>query len=528
MSILTCPSCGFNYCPIFYGFNLTYPNFDTPKKYKIELKYICTINNDKMQSIDLGQYQKIIELNSTYYTDDLEEKENHNFNIKISNDDEKQKNIPKDINAIINKYNNCIIQNEKEINNYINNEKEITEKTKFILLNYIQLNKQLYFFIKTFLENIDKYRTKNLLESFYYIYKLADYFKDIDDNKKLIQKNMIDEFITKKDMFILPFILKVNKNYIKSTGFELLEGHTLPIVGLTQMRNGLILSGSCGLLKVWKKIDDINNENYNKFQIFRTVSYEHHLIRCFIELEDDIVIFCRGNQLIEALINDKDPYKELFSYQITGNSLESLASLNKNKNFAAGLYTKLYIFERNNKFPILTLQYHRLFIMKMISIPVLNLFCSAGSDNKVIIYNSTNFELYCQFEFEESHIVCLCNYNDKDFCSSTMGGKIWYFKRDDESNSYVRIGPINAHPREIYGILQINTGEVVSASRDGTLKFWNIPKQICTCLIKLNNSETYDHICQLDDGRLSFASCNRTIKIFNNLPFFNNKSPSLL
>ena len=164
----------------------------------------------------------------------------------------------------------------------------------------------------------------------------------------------------------------------------------------------------------------------------------------------------------------------------------------------------------------------------MISIPVLNLFCSAGSDNKVIIYNSTNFELYCQFEFGESHIVCLCNYNDKDFCSSTMGGKIWYFKRDDESNSYVRIGPINAHPREIYGILQINTGEVVSASRDGTLKFWNIPKQICTCLIKLNNNETYDHICQLDDGRLSFASCNRTIKIFNNLFFFNNKSPSLL
>ena len=133
MSILTCPSCGFNYCPIFYGFNLTYPNFDTPKKYKIELKYICTINNDKMQSIDLGQYQKIIELNSTYYTDDLEEKENYNFNIKISNDDEKQKNIPKDINAINNKYNNCIIQNEKEI----------SEKTKFILLNYIQLNSQL-------------------------------------------------------------------------------------------------------------------------------------------------------------------------------------------------------------------------------------------------------------------------------------------------------------------------------------------------------------------------------------------------
>ena len=101
-----------------------------------------------------------------------------------------------------------------------------------------------------------------------------------------------------------------------------------------------------------------------------------------------------------------------------------------------------------------------------------------------------------------------------------MGGKIWYFKRNDINNNYDKIGPINAHEREIYGILQIRSREVVSVSRDCTIKFWNIQKQICICKIPLNKN-SYDHIWQLDDGRLCFASANRTIKIFNNLPFSN-------
>ena len=527
MNILTCPSCGFISCPIFYGFSLIFPNFDKPKEYKIELKFICSKNQDKIQSIDLYQYQKIIELNSKFYNNNLID-DNTNYDDKNMMDYNKIKEeiIQKDINNIINQYSNIISTNEREINNYINNEKICSEKHKFILKRYLELNNQLFFFIKKFLEIINTNKENNLLTSFYYISKIADYFKYLDEPKYFVNKNIIDEFIRTNDVSTLPFLLKLTKIFLKSKGSELLEGHTLPIVGLYQMKNGLLLSGSCGLLKVWKKIDDINDENYNKFKIFRTVAYNHDLIRCFIELENDIVIFCKGQQLVEALINDKDDYKEIFIYDATGSSLESLAALNNNKNFAAGLYTKLYIYERNKKLPILTLQYHRLFIMKMISIPKLNLFCSSGSDNKVIVYHSTNFELFCQFEFEESHIVCLCNYDDKEFCCSTMGGKIWYFKRNDIDNSYDKIGPIDAHVREIYGILQIKNREVVSVSRDNTIKFWNIPKQICICKIPLEKNR-YDHIWQLDDGRLCFASDNRTIKIFNNLPFSNVKYPCL-
>ena len=525
MNILTCPSCGFNSCPIFYGLALVFPNFDKPKEYKIELKFICTNKQDKIQSIDLNQYQKVIELNSKFYNNFLnDEKINNNEDNKMDYNEIKKDILQKDINNILKKYSNIISKNEIEINNYINNEKTCSEKHKFFLKRYLELNNQLFFFIKKFLEIVNINKTNNLLNSFYYISKIAGYFKYLDDPKYYVQKNIIDEFIRKNDLSILPFLLKLTKIFLKSKGNELLEGHTLPIVGLYQMKNGLLLSGSCGLLKVWKKIDDINDENFNKFKIFRTVVYNHDLIRCFIELENNIVIFCKGNQLIEALINDKDEYKEIFTYDASGSCLEALAALNNNKNFAAGLYTKLYIYERNKKLPILTLQYHRLFIMNMISIPKLNLFCSSGSDNQIIIYNSTNFELFFQFEFEESHIVCLCNYDDTEFCCSTMGGKIWYFRRNDIDNSYDKIGPINAHEREIYGILQIRNREVVSVSRDNTIKFWNILKQFCICKIPLDKN-SYDHIWQLDDGRLCFASDNKTIKIFNSLPFSNFKYP---
>ena len=527
MSILTCPSCGFSYCSIFYGFTLVFPNFDSPKMYKIELKFICTKKNKKILSIDLGQYLKIIELNSKFKNNNLEEDDSNNNNNQqnISDYEEMKKQImEKDFKNIINRYKDIVSTNEKEINKYINKEKSCLEKHKFFLQRYIELNNQLYFFIKIFMEIISKNQPNNLLTSYYYISKLAGYFKDLDNPKFYIQKNILNEFITTGNgISKLPFILKLVNNYLISKDSEILDGHTLPIVGLYQMRNGLLLSGSCGILNIWKKNDDINDENFNKFQLLQTINQNRDLVRCFNELENDIIIFCKGHQIIEALINEKDKYQEKFSYDILGSSLESLVALNQNKNFAAGLYTKLLIFERNKKKPILTLQYHRLFIMKMISIPKLNLFCSSGSDNKVIIYNSSNFEFHSQFEFEESHIVSLCNYNDTEFCCSTMGGKIWYFKRNEIDNLYEKIGPINAHLREIYGILQIKNGQVVSTSRDCTIKFWNIPKQICICKITLDKNNNYDHIWQLEDGRLCFASCNRKIKIFNNLPFLNIK-----
>lgn len=191
MNILTCPSCGFSSCPIFYGFSLVFPNFDKPKEYKIELKLICTKNQDKIQSIELNQYQKIIELNSQFYNNIFID-ENINFDNNMMDYNEIRKEIlQKDINNIINQYNNIISTNEKEINNYISNEKTCSEKNIFILKRYLELNNQLFLFMKNFLEIININSSNSLLTSFYYISKIAGYFKYLDDPKFIVQKKIL-------------------------------------------------------------------------------------------------------------------------------------------------------------------------------------------------------------------------------------------------------------------------------------------------------------------------------------------------
>ena len=521
MSILTCATCGSNSCPIFYGMILISPNFDTPNNWSIELKYICSHHNNKMLSIDLNQYNKIIELNSQFYENIFENEEPiyFNDNTKSVNLIEIKEQLTKlDIQSIIKKYENIILLNKQEINKYIK-DKKCSEASIFFLKKYIDLNNSLFNFVKIFLDNVCKFKKDNLLISFYYIYKLIDYYRGKDKTLLFIKENIIEEYMKNNDISKLPFILEVSKSKLRSKGNEILLGHTLPIVGLAQMRNGLILTGSCGIFKIWKKNDNIKDDDYNKFINVNTLLFQKDLIKNFIELEDEHIIFNKGNQIIEAIINSKGEYKAIFTYKNLESSIYSFAAINQNKNFAAGSYKSLHIYERMNPSPIKNLKYHEIFVMGMINVPKLNLFCSSGSDSKVIIYNSTNFDLFQKHEMDETHIVCLCNYNDKEFCASTMHGKIWYFKWDENIKIFNKIGPINAHKREAYGIKQIKNGQVVSVSRDGSIKFWDILKQICILKIDLEKIEgSYDHIIQLNDGRLCFGSSNHKIKIFNDLP----------
>ena len=214
-----------------------------------------------------------------------------------------------------------------------------------------------------------------------------DYFEFMKNKKIYLKRESIEKFINSRDILKLPFLVELNKVHIPSRYKEMLKGHNLPVVGLAQMKNGLILSGSYWLLKIWKKNSDINSDNYSFFELLHTETYNSHLIQCFIELEENTIAFSKGKQIIEAEIDKDGPikYKELFQYQVAENSIESLTSINNNKNLVAGLYQKMYIYDRKNPSPIYTLQYHEFFIKKIISIPKLNLFCSSGTDNKVIL-----------------------------------------------------------------------------------------------------------------------------------------------
>ena len=165
MSILTCPTCGSSSCPIFYGMILLSPNFDNPKNWSIELKYICRNHNNKMLSIDLNQYINIIELNSQFYDNTFENEESiYSYdNKKIINLIEtKEQLIKLYIEFIKKKYENIILLNRQEINQYINN-KICSEASIFFLKKYMDLNDSLFNFVKIFLDNACKFKTDNLL-----------------------------------------------------------------------------------------------------------------------------------------------------------------------------------------------------------------------------------------------------------------------------------------------------------------------------------------------------------------------------
>ena len=236
MCILTCPTCCSSSCPIFYGMTLIYPNIDTPKNWNIELKYICSHHNNKMLSVDLNQYNTIIELNSQFYDNIFENEEPiySNHNSKSINLIETKEQLTKlDIESIIKKYENIILLNKQEITKYINN-KKCSEVAIFFLKQYMDLNESLLDFVKLFLDNAGKFKTNNLLISFYYIYKLIDYYRDKDKTILFIKENIIEEYMKNNDISKLPFILKFSISKLKSKGSEILLGHTLPIVGLAK------------------------------------------------------------------------------------------------------------------------------------------------------------------------------------------------------------------------------------------------------------------------------------------------------
>ena len=504
MSILTCPLCYSDECAMFYDLVLIYPNFDNPKDYHIELKYICSQNDNNSSSINLQDYQNIISLNEKFKINEPNKKEKENKKLTI---DEKE------INEIINNSENIQSTNEIKIIEYLKS-KNCTEIQNYYLLQYLELNKILLFFIKTFFKELFKFHSKNLVSSLYYILKM------IQKNKQtIINDNILKNFyISNQDIYSLPFIIKLNKLRPKSFGTEILLGHTLPIVGLTQLKNGLIISGSCGLLKIWDKNNNIKSEMYNKFECINTIKNQGFLVTSIIELENNIVAYGCYKNLVEALIT-KEKYEIIFIYKKAENSIYSVCALNNKKYLACcGTFKNIYIFNRENKNLINTISEHSVIVNSLIEISNLNFMCSCDTDSKINIFKiDKNFDLYQTLKLNETHILAMCNLNENDFCATTMNGFLWVYKWEISQKKYIKEFNKKIHNKPIYGLYRIKGGKIITSSTDNTMKFWDINKKICISMINLQPFESYDVICKLNDGRLCCGATNKIVRIFNNL-----------
>ena len=72
----------------------------------------------------------------------------------------------------------------------------------------MDLNDLIFNFIKIFLDNVFKFKNNNLLVSFYYIYKLIDYYRGKDETILFIKENIIEEYMKSNHISKLPFIFK--------------------------------------------------------------------------------------------------------------------------------------------------------------------------------------------------------------------------------------------------------------------------------------------------------------------------------
>ena len=67
---------------------------------------------------------------------------------------------------------------------------------------------------------------------------------------------------------------------------------------------------------------------------------------------------------------------------------------------------------------------------------------------------------------------------------------------------------------DVWCLVQLADGRVVSGSGDSTLKVWNVTTGVCEMTLK-EHSDYVDCLVQLADGRVVSGSDDRTLKVWN-------------
>ena len=467
------------------------------KNLDILIRYKC-FQEESFLTIPLEYYINILKMNNK-----LSEK---NKLIKK----EKNKNEEKimSLNDFYNNYQSKFIQYETKLTEEINKNKNLKIIDE-ILKKYISFNYNLInlfeLYLKTFHFSSNKQLNQNFLNS---IKCLISKLNEI--NEILIQKQIL--FLEEGNYTKLYFFQQLTLTTNNFNETYTLNGHTLPIVGLYQLRNGKILSGSCGIFNIWKE-----DEEDKIFKLEKQFYYNNtNLINSFLELEDNIILFASGKTIIEMNIIN---YSIIICYIGFTNSINTIITMKNNSIIiCGGVSNEIMIWNRNNsnKIKIIIPHPQLIFINSLLNLNNQNFFASASTNSRVIIYdlnNLNNDDLKFQEIIEdETHLLKLCNVYQNDFCVSTMQGKIHYYKWNGNkyNKNYTFIGN---NDKEIYGIVQLRNGYLISVHYDENIKVWDLENKQCVTIIKDNNQNNL--IIQLNDGRICTASTNKIIKILD-------------
>ncbi len=489
-----CPNCG-DYDFEIQNILLSYDIFESKTKWKIIIRYKC-IKSTTLLTIPVEYFLCMVNMNNKF--------SEINKIIKIEKNKNEQ-NVIK-LKNFYNEYQTKFFQYEKKLIEKIErlNHKNNNEKYNKLLKLYLSFNDNLLNLLEIYLKKFHFNSNENLNSNFHKSLKtLTSKLNDI--NKVSIQKQITN--IEKGDLKSLFYFIDLTSLPKKMEHpIFILNGHTLPIVGLAHLRNGKILSGSCGILNLWKEEED------HSYKLEKQFLHGINLITSIKELEDNIIIYGCGRTIHEMNVSN---YTIINQYNGFNNQIHTIITMRNNTIIiAGGISSEILVWNRHNsnKQKVILSNPQLIFINYIINLNNQDLFASCTTSSRVIIYDlNDNCSVFKEFIEDETHLLCLCNVNKIDFCLSTMNGKIHYYKWNN--NEYVKIHTFIGGNHEIYNIIQINNGYLVSVSWDYNIKFWDLEnKQLVNCICDENKNTL---VIQLKDGRICTASQDKIIKIWN-------------
>lgn len=435
------------------------------------------------------------------------------------------------------------------------------------LISSIEKLKQKY--IKSYLSQIeDNLRTLEIIKLFYLNYFVD---KEIESKKKNVETNNIyklkyisnishefldfklshlpnfDEEISKIqkqiDSIKLPEIKlfsstynfqKISKDYMLD---EIISAHNKLITSLIAIDTKIISGSLDYTMKLWDNETGIYKitQSIKTKQVINLLALKNGKIFLSSKNSNDILVFEFSNKLGSHLVQSQ-------SLSSHDKLVTSLAELDDGKVVSGSSDGKIIIWEENEKSKQYSLKQVieiRTPISILISLDEFKIAYSLGEtgiisilkaqddtkDGKII---SKSFEEYCTLEKQQGNVACMCKLNNGYFIS---GGGDTKTKTDHNiylwapgTNKYNLIQTVvNAHGADVYSIILLRDGKIASASRDRTVKIWEISKPINDNKIQIVINQELNHyghglykLVQLKDDRLVVSSTD------NNLVFWRN------
>ena len=462
--------------------------------------------------------EKINEMTKNFHT--LIEK---NFNETISNID----NLITEIENLKNKY---IQEYLKQIENNL----RTLEIIKLFYLNYfIDKDSELK---KINVETNNIFKLK-------YISNISHEFSDLklthspnlDSEISHIRQKINSINFSQTKLFSSKYTFQtIPKDY---TLDEIISAHTKFITSLIVFDTKL-LSGSLDFtMKLWDNETGIYKiqQSIKTKQVINLLALKNGKIFLTSLNSNDILVFEFSQRAGSHLIQSQ-------SLTHHDKPVSSLAELDDGKVASGSLDGKIIIWELNEK----TKQYIlkqtincKNQVMILISLDELKIAYSLGESGVINILKSEedskdgklscgDFTQCCSLEKQKGKVSCMCKLNNGYFISGggdtklTSDHNIYIWAPGN--NKYNLIQTIfNAHGAEVNSIILLRNGKIASASRDRTVKIWEVCKPINNNKINIVIHQELNHyghglykLVQLKDDRLVVSSTD------NNLVFWRN------